>query len=302
MNDSLVIGAIDLPGKDETVLRALVRLLDCTLGVNLRFDDDVSHCDVVFVSAEVGVTRALMPSAVTVTLLDPSNQAACAPDRLFVPCPLRMSGVIGVLQAVLSRLAPAAPVERIQWQGALFACLREALRRGGRSVLAIGAGKLLLLDTVTLRLQSAVPLEQLIGQAHRAGAWRAASAVDEEMLHGAAVHPLHEVLWRLSAAMAAANAAPLAPSGAWRLQRWPSAAGLMTAGHPRLAALLTQRAHTADELMASTALPSATVHAFLATCEALGLGVRDATHTPQAVGGAVAPGWLGQLRERLKLW
>lgn len=303
--DTLVIGVFALRPKDATVLRALIRLLDGSLGMCLRFSDNLADCDVVFVPHSVA---GLCGGCATILVSEPGVDPGPPGEAITVASPLRMGAVINAMQLLLLRLRPNASLERALWLSALFERLYQGLKLGGHSTLPFGAGHLLQLDAATQSLRSSLPLDRLLAQPHGAGALRPSTAVDDEMLHGAVAHSLRSWLWRLSAQMLSAKAAHPPLRGAWRLLRWPQAAGLMAPGHPHLAALLVRRPYSDVELAHRALLPLANVQAFMLTCDALGLtqapGAASA-RTPadaDAAGGALAPRWLHQVRASLKLW
>ena len=113
---------------------------------------------------------------------------------------------------------------------------------------------------------------------------------------------------RLAQRLADVGVAPPPLPGAWRLRRWPEAAGLKSPGHPRLAALMTAHHYTVDELGAASGLPSLTVQWFVQCCQLFGLVEhRQAITSSASTAGTASahnapPGWLVQLRERLRLW
>lgn len=298
--NGLVIGALALPPRDATVLRALVRLLDGSLGVDLRYSEDIAGCHVVFVSPSA---PPLHPARTTVVVTEAAVVPLGTGYPITVSSPLRMTGVISALRQALSRSRPVCPMDRSMWLSTLFARLRAALNACGHSVLPVGAGQLLYIDTVSLALHTTMPIERLLSQAHRLGVPRVCTAVDAQVLQGAAAHSLSAFLWRLSAAMVEAKAPHPPLRSAWRLLRWPQAVGLMAPGHPHMAALLARRPYTALELADRTGLPLPTVSAFMLTCDALGLGqAQEPADSSDAARGAATSDWFRQLRERLKLW
>lgn len=299
-HEGLMIGALALPPRDTTALRALVRLLDGSLGMDLRYSEDIAGCHVVFASPSAS---AACPGRTTVVVTEAAVVSLGSGSPITVGSPLRMTSVISALQQALSRGRSSRPVDRRRWLSALFERLQAALRTCGHSVLPVGAGQLLLLDTVSQSMRATMPIEHLISHAHGLGALRPCTAVDEEVLQGAATHSLSAFLWRLSAAMVEARVPHPPLRGAWRLLRWPEAAGLMAPGHPHLAALLSRRPYTALELAERAGLPLPAVRAFLVTCDALSLGqLEEGAHPADAARGAMASVWLKPLREGLSLW
>lgn len=298
----LVIGALALQDKDAAVLQVLVKLLDGSMSLRLRFSEQLADCNIVF--ARPSHSGSLPGVVVQVVEGVPSN--AVAPGDITVAAPLRMSGVMEALHKALARLHPPALADQTTGLVALFGALRHAMgeREPARCVIPLQSGHLLLIDAQAHRLQTSAPLELLLSGDGHPGVARAAGLVDEQLLRSSPTHALRDVVWRLAQRLVDVHAAPPELGGAWRLRRWPEAAGLKSPGHPRLAALLTAQCHTLDELVTLSGLPPLKVQWFLQCCLLFGLAEpveRSAVHEVPARQGA-APGWLGQLRERLRLW
>ena len=147
------------------------------------------------------------------------------------------------------------------------------------------------------------------------------SPVEDELIRVVPALRLRSLLWNLGIHLAKADAPAPERAGRYRLLRWPDAVGLAAPGHPRVAALWTDRTLTVAQMDAMSGLPAATVRWFLEVCLALGLAVdeAEADNPPSAPAQPVEPpsppplppqprpvaatlGWLGNMRERLKLW
>lgn len=300
----LVIGALALQDKDAAVLRVLVRLLDGSMSLRLRFSEQLAACNIVFApvdcdTAHPGVRVQVAPSP-------PSAD----PAAIAVPTPLRMSSVMGALHKALARIHPPALADQTAGLSALFRALCQAVGTGasGRCAIPLHSGHLLLIDPPRNQMQTAAPIEMLLAGECHPGALRPAGRVDEELLHNAPTHSLRGFVWRLAHRLieVGAPAPALADGVHWHLRRWPDAGALMAPGYPRLAALLTAQPHTLAGLGAASGLPQHALRWFLHTGQLLGLVEHsDAAPPAQSVAAsrpAAAPGWLGQLRERLKLW
>lgn len=214
---TVLIGQLELQPKEATVLRALVRLLDGSLGVSLRFSEDLPHCHLVFVSAAVSTTGC--PGRISIWVRDSHGVGRLPADAIVVPSPLRMGAVIGALQQAFSRLRPRSSNEQAQSLSALFESFLQALKVGGFSTLPWGSGQLIQLDAASQRVRSTLPIEELFAQLHSLGAPRQSHAFDEQRLHGVPAHCLRSWLWQLSAHMLRTQAAHPPLSGAWRLRR-----------------------------------------------------------------------------------
>ena len=300
---AVLIGQLDLQPKDATVLRALIRLLDGSLGMPLRHCEDPRVCHLVFVAGSVPAGCA---ERTAIWVQDPQQADPAPPGAICVPSPLRIGAVIAALQQAFVRLRPQASTEQVQSLSTLFLRLQQALGLGGPSALPLGAGQLVLIDAGAQQLRASVPIDGLLTQGRRIGELRPAHGFDEQRLRGAPAHCLRSWLWRLSAHMLSAEAAHPPLNGAWRLRRWPHAAGLTAPGHPQWAARLARRPASVAELAQRSAAPLASVLAFMATCQALGLlQAHTGAVAPDASPSTVAPpntGWLQQMRVALGLW
>lgn len=301
----LVIGAHALQTQDATVLQGLVRLLDGSMSHRLRFSEHLDICNIVFAPPQ---HAAALPGVV-VQVADRLPSPNAEPGAIEVPTPLRMGHVMDALHQALAKLHLPALADPTAGRVALFDRLRHCMdmKAPARSVVPLQSGHLLLVDAQQCRLHTAAPLELLLAGNWHPGAWRPAGLRDEELLHNSPTHSLRDVVWRLAQRLADVGAAPPPLPGAWRLRRWPEAAGLKSPGHPRLAALLTARHHTVDELGAASGLPPLTVQWFVQCCQLFGLMEPRESSTPaptavHATPAGTVPGWLGQLRKRLRLW
>ncbi|WP_157085050.1 hypothetical protein [Hydrogenophaga palleronii] len=304
----LVIGALALQDKDAAVLRVLVRLLDGSMSLRLRFGEQLAACNIVFVPAGCDTSHPGVRVQVT------EGPATCAtdPGTITVPAPLRMSNVMGALHKALARIHPPALADQSAGLAALFQSLRQAVgpEAPPRCIIPLHSGHLLLIDAPRHRMQTAAPIEMLLAGECHPGTLRPAGRVDEEQLHSAPSHALRDFVWRLSQRLVDLNAAPPPLAAArWHLRRWPEAVALMAPGHPRLAALLTARPHSLAELGGLSGLPLQAVQWFLLSGQLVGvaehgavLAAEPAPTAPTPPAPSAAPGWLGQLRERLKLW
>lgn len=309
MADGLVIGTQDIASKDQLVLKALVRLLDGGINVHARFSEQSDECNVVFVPG--GRPYRFAPTCVAVRVLGADEPPGAALGDLAVAAPLRMTNVIAVLQAAAQRVhGGAARYDTVQGQLSLFALLGESTRTAERrrTVVPMSSGQQIVFDFTQQLVHTAMPLEALLSGAYTLGTPHRVSPVEEELIRSVPSHSLRHLLWGLALRLAQAGAAAPARAGHYRLLRWPDAAGLAAPGHPRLAALWTHRALSLAQMDAASGVPPAAARWFLEACLALGLAVDEARGGIAVAAPAVAsapaapPGWLGHLRERLKLW
>ena len=310
MAKALLVGAQALARKDELVLRSLVKLLDGgARQLRLRFEDDATRCDVLFVPG--GASDAATRVAVEVVEgLHGDQLGDGAPLR--VPAPLRLSSVSAALEATWRRLCARRRHDPPAGGGALSLARAVRRRRGARRriVLPIDDHARLVIDCAGRSVHGVAALATLTRGGYAVGAARRVDAADEAWLNTAPALRLPDVLWALAHELARTRAQPADPlSGAFRLARWPDAAGLAQPGHPRLAALLTSRAMSCEQLASSAGCSAATAHWFLATALALGIATATGEAPPRAAAIASATalptpsaGLLGRLRERLKLW
>ena len=329
MSDVLVIGTQGISHRDDMVLRALVRLLDGGINIRARFSEQLEECNVVFVPANwpyrfpapcitVGVKDPAKP--------DPSPDSAC---DLAVSTPLRMTNVIAVLQSATQRMHNVSQFDPVKGLRALFELLCERNRTAERSraVVPMGSGQQIVFDFVKQLVHTAMPMDVLLSGAYTLGTPHRVSPVEEELIRSVPAYSLRHLVWQLALRLAQAGAVAPSRAGSYRLLRWPDAVGLAAPGHPRLAALWTNRALSLEQIRAISGVSAASVGWFLEACLALGLAVgeyagegsepapadshgstgRSATGAavaakPQPPAAAAPPGWLSHLRERLKLW
>lgn len=323
MGDGLVIGTQDIAQKDQLVLRALVRLLEGGVNIRARFSEQLAECNVVFVPGHWPY-RFHAP-CITVRVMDPEDAAdSHGPTAdLTVTTPLRMTNVIAVLQSAIQRVHGVSQFDPVKGLRALFELLGERTRTAERrrAVVPMSAGQQIVFDFVQQLVYTSMPMEVLLSGAYTLGEPHRVSPVEEELIRSVPSHSLRHLLWSLAMKLAQTGASAPARPGHYRLLRWPDAIGLTAAGHPRLAALLTSRALSYEQACASSGVPEATVRWFLEACLALGLAVDESDATavsspvqaavpavahsnssPPARAAATPVGWLGNLRERLKLW
>ena len=315
MPDTLVIGTQGLAHKDEMVLKALVRLLEGGINLRARFSEQLDACNVVFVPGS-GPAAALPASCLAVRVREQVQEADACPGELAVAAPLRMTNVIAVLQSAAQRLHGAVRYDTVQGLLSLFTLLGESTRTAERrrAVVPMSSGQQIVFDFTRQLVHTAMPMETLLSGAYTLGTPHRVSPVEEALIRSVPTHSLRHLLWKLSLRLAQAGAAAPPRAGCYRLRRWPDAVGLVAPGHPRLAALWTQRALSLEQIDAASGVPPAAARWFLEACLALGLAAEEArgglagavaavagAATPPAA-RAAAPGWLGHLRERLKLW
>ena len=303
---ALVVGADDIPPKEQLVLKSLLRLLDGRIGLRLSFSEALRDCNVVF--AQRGLQHQPTRPTVLVRVLPLEGDAASGGDSLSIQAPLRMSNVMETLRACVDAIKSIkAPAPAADAPAALMDLLTRGLASGSRSkqVYAIeGAGRLVL-DFGHDRVLSSAPLEALASGDLRLTPLPQGAADDD--LAALPVHRLRELLWTAAHRVGQDGRPTEVLAGHYRLLRWPDAAALRHPGFPRLAALLTNRAFDVAAASQASGVSPAGVQGFLRVCLALGLAVPADAPAPAAQPVPVAmPGTLrsviGRLRERLKLW
>ena len=303
---TLVIGAAEIPVKEQVLLRSLVRLLDGRAGLPLQFSDDLAQCHVVFVPD--GWTRRLPSLCVGVQLRAEGAAPADGPSTgLVVSPPLRATNVMAVLDAAAALVADrAAAVTR--GPASLFLALTRlaAARERRATVLPVVDGPWLCADFATGLLHGRLSLDELLTGACDIGEPRRPTAAEAEALKAQPGLRLRDVIWSAAHRLGEAGVPAAELRGAYRLQRWPDAVALSRPGYPRLAALLTSRPMNCAEACAASGLSLDTVRWFLAAGVALGIAApAEATDAPRLREPAPNPAQrslLGRLRERLKLW
>jgi hypothetical protein len=259
-----------------------------------------------------------------VRVLHPDDEGSLpeATADLTVSTPLRMTNVIAVLQSATQRVHGASQFDPVKGLLAMFELLGEPTRTSERrrAVVPISGGQQIIFDFVQQQVHTSMPMDALLSGAYSLGEPHRVSPVEEALIGSVASHSLRHLMWNLTQRLAQTGAQAPVRMGTYRLLRWPDAIGLSVAGHPRLAALLTSRALDYRQLCTTSGVPEATVRWFLEACLALGLAVDEsgsaaapspvqaaapaAAHSnpPPARAAATPVGWLGNLRERLKLW
>lgn len=315
MEDRLTVGCADLPEKDQTLVHALVRVLDGGMALPLRYSEQLGECNVVFASSQWG-----HPAPEDCVLVRMESESAPRPEplparELAITPPMRMSNVLQVLQSaaqlLLGTQEASSPEQALESQSALFACIAKGLKASEqrRSVIPLGAGQQLVVDFTSQRVHTSVPVETLLGGMYRVGTPHRVSPVEEEIVRSAPSHALRPLVWQLAVKLAQASKSVPPRTGRYHLQRWPEAMALAIPGHPLLSALFSHRPITLEQACAEAHMPAPRVHWFLEACLTLGLAV-EVTAAPEPVPAPDSPpvaptpkpSWLNQLRERLKLW
>lgn len=313
MASLLVIGTWGIAHKDQMVLRALMRLFEGGVNINARFSEMLEECNVVFVPSDASCR--FEPPCVAVRVADPEKGAQAFDhhaDDLIVSAPLRMTNVIAVLQSAAQRLQGVVQHDPVQGLQTLFDLLSEGMRKARRGLLVVPAspGQQIVFDFVGQIVRTSMSMEVLLSGAYTLGKARRVNPVEEELIRALPVYSLRPLLWSVSTRLAQIGAIAPTRSGSYRLLRWPDASGLGTPGHPRLSALWTHRAMSLAQIDAKSGVAPSTTRWFLETCLALDLAVVDSGSDSQIAASMASAtstrsnsaGWLGHLRERLKLW
>jgi hypothetical protein len=313
MEDRLTVGSADLPEKDQTLVHALIRVLDGGMAVPLRYSEKLGECNVVFASSQ---WRHAAPNDCVLVRVDSTARSDTPPAReLSIAPPMRMSNVLQVLesaaQLLLGKQEAESPEQALESQLALFACIAKGLKTSEqrRSVIPLGAGQQMVVDFTAQRVHTSVPVETLLSGLYRVGEPHRVSPVEEEIVRSAPSHALRPLVWQLAVQLAQGSKSVPPRHGLYRLQRWPEAMALAIPGHPLLSALFSHRPLTLAQACAEAHMPAPRVHWFLEACLTLGLAVEVAPNPAPAPmpaaslhAPAAKPSWLNQLRERLKLW
>lgn len=250
MSDVLVIGTQGISHRDDMVLRALVRLLDGGINIRARFSEQLEECNVVFVP---GNWPYRFPApCITVGVKDPAkpDQSPDSACDLAVSTPLRMTNVIAVLQSATQRMHNVSQFDPVKGLRALFELLCERNRTAERSraVVPMGSGQQIVVDFVKQLVHTAMPMDVLLSGAYTLGTPHRVSPVEEELIRSVPAYSLRHLVWQLALRLAQAGAVAPSRAGSYRLLRWPDAVGLAAPGHPRLAALWTNRALSLEQI------------------------------------------------------
>lgn len=258
MSDVLVIGTQGISHRDDMVLRALVRLLDGGINIRARFSEQLEECNVVFVP---GNWPYRFPApCITVGVKDPAkpDQSPDSACDLAVSTPLRMTNVIAVLQSATQRMHNVSQFDPVKGLRALFELLCERNRTAERSraVVPMGSGQQIVVDFVKQLVHTAMPMDVLLSGAYTLGTPHRVSPVEEELIRSVPAYSLRHLVWQLALRLAQAGAVAPSRAGSYRLLRWPDAVGLAAPGHPRLAALWTNRALSLEQIRAISGVPA----------------------------------------------
>jgi hypothetical protein len=316
MSDGVFIGAQSLSQKDELVLRALVRLLDGGVNIRLHYSDDLAACDIIFGCESLAFEPAPSEKSVRVTVRQPLEGVSDlsmdtnAQGQLSVMSPLRMANVMAVVQSILQQAIPNRPQDVARGWHALYSVLSIRMKNADRRrcVVPMNPGQELVVDFVEQKIYTAIPSELLLSGRYGVGEPRRVSQVEEEVVRSLAPQSLRHLVWGLALRLAHANVQAPRLTDRYRLLRWPDAVALSRPGYPRLAALMTSRAMSCEQASVASGLGLSAVQWFVGTCLALGVAEKVALAEPEAAvptvqtPAAAAQGWLGQLRNRLKLW
>ncbi len=308
---SLVVGAVDIAVKDRLVLQSLTRLLNQHGGLQLRYAEQASECNVLFVPDQW--SRRAPPGCVAVHLLPAGAACDGAAPGLQVSSPLRMTGVMAVFTAAAGLLRAGAG-EHAGPLALLFRIIVDhCLIRERRTVsVALADGRSLVIDCAAERLSSPPSRVELLAHCPAVGAVRRASPSEIEALRAGPAGDLRSFIWAAARRLGETGEPMAPPQGRYRLKRWPEAAALAAPGMPRLVAAWTRQHLTAAEAAQLAGRPLGAVAWFLTACMALGLTemadtVPEAALNPLAGAPVDVPpapprGLVARLRERLRLW
>ena len=240
-------------------------------------------------------------------------------DRLIIHHPISVTEVIEVFNRVSDRLLPervAAPVA-VTTQTILFDALTEAVRGDTATVREVefaGARKLFI-DVARNTVVSQVGHEFLMRAKDFEVTVQAVPATPDRMTTmgtGPIVLALDSLIWDMSHFRVRSGVLSLPQKSRFRLTRWPDAHALQREHYARLAALLSLRTLTIEEVCKATYVDRATVVLFLEAAWACGLattqeGVKSA---PKAASAAAYSSdlaknqkpFLARIRERLRIW
>lgn len=303
----LVIGTQNLPDKEQLVLRSLIRLLDGSGGLRLRYVESLADCNVVFVGGD-DVSR-LPLRCVTIPLVGSGKSPTTG---LMVAPPLRITNVLAVLHLAESLLTEASATSASGDDGlaALFQILSHNLLTRERrvTVLPLHDGRHLIVDFARDRMHTPLLLDELLAGHYRLGETRRASQPERELAQLPSSLSLRELVWRAALRLSEESATPPALQGRVLLRRWPDALVLSRPGMPRLCAQLTRRALDVSQAAADADMSPLVVQWFMYAALMLGIAVIADDHAAAQLSTqplrelSESRSLLSRLRERLKLW
>lgn len=308
---SLVVGVADIPSKEQTLLRSLLKVMDGKNNLRLRFAETLSDCNVVLVPAHW--SSRLPPTCVSVHLIPEETPADAAPHPgLSIRAPLRLTNTGSLLQAAAELLAYGAAIRRSSNSLAqlLTTLLQHTMSRERRiTVLPLADGREITVNFLDDCLYSPMPVEDLLKGRFSLQEPRRASDAEIAALAERQGHRLRELLWLATNRLVDSAEPSVMLTGHFRLRRWPDAMALTRPGFPKLAALLTKRPHTIEQACAASGASAEAIGWFLKTNLALGIAevvemdgqARPAPTTP-TLHADPARSMLRRIRDRLKLW
>ncbi len=307
----LVVGAADIPAKEQLLLRSLLRVMDGNNNLRLRYSETLSECNVVLVPAHW--SSRLPPTCVSVHLIPEETAADAAPHPgLSIRAPLRLTNTSVLLQAAAELLAHGTALQQSSNSLALLltTLLRHTMSRERRTtVLPFKDGREIVVNFLDDCYHCPMAVEELLKGGFSLEEPRRASDAEIAAVAGTHSRRLRQLLWQATNRLVDSAEPSAALSGHFRLRRWPDAMALTRPGFPMLAALLTSRPHTIEQAGKACGASAAAIGWFLKTNLALGIAesvelVEQAKPAPTA--GAAHPtpatSMLGRIRERLKLW
>jgi hypothetical protein len=307
---TLVVGALDIPAKEQLVLRSLLRVMDGKNNVALRFSEVLSDCNVMLVPADT--PSRLSPTCVTVQLIpEHATPASASRTGLSIRSPLRLSNTGVVLQAAAELLQhDEEPAPTSSSLAPLLSTLLKHIMAKERrtTVFSLGADRDIIVNFTGECYYSQVPLAELLQGSYTVNEPRRATEDEIASLAGKESRRLRELLWLATNKLVDSAEPGIALSGHFRLRRWPDAVALTRPGFPMLAALLTSRSCTIEQACQASGASVGAISWFLRTNLALGIAESHETTQPaKPASPPVSPAtpaqsMLGRIRDRLKLW
>lgn len=300
----LVIGVDPAAAKERLVLQSMIRVLHGQHGLDLRFVEEASECDVYFVPGSME-TR-VSGRCIRVRMLPPGSQDTGM--GLSIVLPLRVMVLTALLhsasdilnardrleggpsrRASPAPLATGMPVETVPGgedagtgdldmsgvQG-LFRHLTTGLMAHERRsvVVARGGGAApLLIDFKTQKVHCRDPIAALLRDRHRVEEPRRPEADEATALRQEPEIRVGDLLWAAALCLGLSDA-PVPPlRGRYRLLRWPDAAALSHPGVTEWASHMSAQPMEVSTAARAASLDEPTVRWLLEASIALGIAV-----------------------------
>ena len=324
----ILIASVGLEARDEAVLRSLLRLLDSQLPDRFLTSTNPVNAQVLVVPGSWGEPalagdRQLPQIVVRLDDRQTGRQSIEESSSLVLNRPIGVTQFAEVLRKIGERLAPKGN-ERVISDAPksennlnLFGTLAESVKAGVKlqKVIEFADGRSIMIDTQRNMVVGTLRRESLFAAMEQeVDIVAVGSAPASPIGSSESVFPLESLLWDMSHQISESLGEDkcLPPDQRYRLRRWPDSSALMREHYPRIAALLSVRTCSVDEICVASGANRVTVIRFVEAAVACGIAtVEEVSAVPvESSPSHFSPrqmsmpqrSILGKLRSRLNLW